>query len=90
MRRIVLVCISLCLFLCGYSQQKPTSIYQVGISAYENLQAIGNLTPYSQGGVGFDTELVFRSTMGKKFNLQDYEKKHPVFQYDDHTSDQLP
>ena len=55
MRRIILFSISIFLFLCGYSQQTTTSIYQKGISAYENLQAIANLSPYSPGGVGFDT-----------------------------------
>jgi hypothetical protein len=55
MRRIMLLSISIFLFLCIYSQQTTTSIYQKGISAYENLQAIGNLSPYSPGGVGFDT-----------------------------------
>lgn len=55
MKRIILFSISIFLFLCGYPQQTTTSIYQKGISAYENLQAIGNLSPYSPGGVGFDT-----------------------------------
>ena len=55
MKRIMLFSISIFLFLCGYPQQTTTSIYQKGISAYENLQAIGNLSPYSPGGVGFDT-----------------------------------
>jgi len=55
MRRMILFSISVFLVLCGFSQQTTTSIYQKGISAYENLQAIGNLSPYSPGGVGFDT-----------------------------------
>ncbi len=55
MRRIILFSISIFLFLCCYSQQTVNSVYQKGISAYENLQAIGNLSPYSPGGVGFDT-----------------------------------
>ena len=55
MKRIMLFCISIFLFLCSYSQQTTNSIYQKGISAYENLQAIGNLSPYSPGGIGFDT-----------------------------------
>ena len=36
-----------------FSQNK--SVYQKGISAQENLNAIINLAPYSEGGVGFDT-----------------------------------
>ena len=32
-----------------------TSIYQKGLSAEQNLNAIRNITPYSIGGVGFDT-----------------------------------
>jgi hypothetical protein len=55
MKRIMLFCISIFLFFCSYSQQTTNSIYQKGISAYENLQAIGNLSPYSPGGIGFDT-----------------------------------
>jgi len=55
MKRIILFTIALFLFLCGYTQQTITSIYQKGISAYENLQAIANLGPYSPGGIGFDT-----------------------------------
>lgn len=55
MRSILLFSISIFLIPCGFSQQTTTSIYQKGISAYENLQAIGNLSPYSPGGIGFDT-----------------------------------
>jgi hypothetical protein len=32
-----------------------TSVYQKGLSAEQNLNAIRNLAPYSVGGVGFDT-----------------------------------
>ncbi|HBC77964.1 MAG TPA: hypothetical protein DCZ51_05000 [Bacteroidales bacterium] len=55
MRRILLLSVLLFLPFYSYCQQTSTSIYQKGISAYENLQAIGNLSPYSPGGVGFDT-----------------------------------
>jgi hypothetical protein len=38
-----------------YSQGTgSTSLYQKGLSAEQNLNAIRNLTPYSTGGVGFD------------------------------------
>ena len=30
------------------------TLYQTGLTAEQNLNAIGNLTPYSTGGVGFD------------------------------------
>lgn len=55
MKRIILIPVSIFLSLYGHSQQTTTSIYQKGISAYENLQAIANLGPYSPGGIGFDT-----------------------------------
>jgi len=55
LKRIILFSISIFLIPCGFSQQTITSIYQKGISAYENLQAIANLSPYSPGGIGFDT-----------------------------------
>ncbi len=55
MKRLILFPVALFLFLCCYSQQTTNSIYQKGISAYENLQAIANLSPYSPGGIGFDT-----------------------------------
>jgi len=54
MRRLILFCFSLLSFLSGYSQQ-ASAIYQRGLSAAENLKAIANLGPYSQGGIGFDT-----------------------------------
>jgi len=34
---------------------QATNIYQKGLTAEQNLNAIGNLAPYSTGGVGFDT-----------------------------------
>jgi hypothetical protein len=37
----------------AYGQE--TRIYQQGITAEQNLKAIVNVTPYSTGGVGFDT-----------------------------------
>jgi hypothetical protein len=54
MRRLLLFCLSVFIFLCGYAQQASV-IYQRGLSAAENLKAISNLGPYSQGGIGFDT-----------------------------------
>jgi len=54
MRRIILFCFSLLIFPIVYPQQASV-IYQKGLSADENLKAIANLGPYSQGGIGFDT-----------------------------------
>lgn len=54
MRRLVIFCFSLLFFTGVYSQQASV-IYQRGLSAAENLKAISNLGPYSQGGIGFDT-----------------------------------
>jgi len=36
-----------------YAQENK--LYQTGLTAEQNLNAIGNLAPYSTGGVGFDT-----------------------------------
>jgi hypothetical protein len=54
MRRLVLFYFSLSVLLSGYSQQASV-IYQRGLTAAENLKAISNLGPYSQGGIGFDS-----------------------------------
>lgn len=54
MRKLILFSFSLSIFLSCYSQQASV-IYQRGLSADENLKAISNLGPYSQGGIGFDT-----------------------------------
>jgi hypothetical protein len=52
MRKLSLFIISLLIVNNIYSQANNT--YQKGLSADKNLQAIGNLSPYSTGGVGFD------------------------------------
>jgi hypothetical protein len=54
MKRLLLFCFSMFILQSGYSQQASV-IYQRGLSATENLKAIANLGPYSQGGIGFDT-----------------------------------
>ena len=33
---------------------QEVSIYQKGVTAQKNLDAIGNLNPYAPGGIGFD------------------------------------
>ena len=54
MRKLVLFSLFLSIFL-NVSSQQTSVIYQRGLSADENLKAISNLGPYSQGGIGFDT-----------------------------------
>jgi hypothetical protein len=44
---LVLICIKV------YSQENK--LYQTGLTAEQNLNAIGNLTPYTSGGMGFDS-----------------------------------
>jgi hypothetical protein len=40
-----------CKILCS----QEVNIYQKGLTAQQNLDAIGSLAPYSTGGIGFDT-----------------------------------
>ncbi len=42
--------------------------YQTGITADQNLKAIGNLAPYSTGGLGFDTR--YEGTKGSPYLLE--------------------
>ena len=53
MKKITLVTVLILTFFQLFSQEND--IYQKGITADKNLQAIGALAPYSTGGVGFDT-----------------------------------
>ena len=53
MKKLTLFLVSTLVLNNLFSQNK--SIYQQGISAQENLNAIINLAPYSEGAVGFDT-----------------------------------
>jgi hypothetical protein len=53
MKRFSLIVIFLLSFYEAYSQENK--LYQTGLTAEQNLNAIGNLAPYSTGGVGFDT-----------------------------------
>jgi hypothetical protein len=52
MRILILISFFILLFIGAYPQ--ASTIYQRGLSAEENLKAIGALGPYSQGGIGFD------------------------------------
>ncbi len=52
MRKLFVLIFSILAFLNVHSQR--TSIFQTGISAQQNLDAIANLAPYSAGGFGFD------------------------------------
>jgi hypothetical protein len=63
-----------------YSQENK--LYQTGLTAEQNLNAIGNLTPYTSGGMGFDSRYegikgsprLFDTLMPSLLNLkgQDY------------------
>jgi len=53
MKKLSLVVVIILIINNAYSQ--GNSLYQTGINAEQNLKAIGNLTPNSVGGVGFDT-----------------------------------
>lgn len=53
MKRLLFFCVSLFFFPDGFAQQAST-VYVKGLSASENLKAIANLGPYTQGGIGFD------------------------------------
>ncbi|OFY63068.1 MAG: hypothetical protein A2V64_09515 [Bacteroidetes bacterium RBG_13_43_22] len=43
------------LFIIADVYAQNVNIYQTGITAQQNLNAIANLAPYSTGGIGFDT-----------------------------------
>lgn len=53
MRKLSLILISLLIIKSAYSQ--GSTLYQTGLTAEQNLNAIGNLARYSTGGTGFDT-----------------------------------
>lgn len=53
MKRLIILTLFTFLSLRGYPQANV--IYQRGLSAEENLNAISRLGPYNQGAVGFDT-----------------------------------
>jgi hypothetical protein len=72
MKKIALF-ITFCLFF-NILNSQSTSIYQNGLTAQQNLNAIGNLAPYSSGGVGFDTRYE-----GIKGSTRLFEKLLPSF-----------
>src|SRR5512138_3021907 len=53
MKRFIIAGLFLFLFVNLYSQL--TSPYQKGVTAERNLMTIAKVSPYSPGGVGFDT-----------------------------------
>lgn len=53
MKRSLIFCLSLFFVTAGFAQQ-ASNVYVKGLSAAENLKAIANLGPYTQGGIGFD------------------------------------
>jgi hypothetical protein len=72
MKNIILSLILSLIFNIAGSQ--GNTIYQKGLTAEQNLIAIGNLTPYSTGGVGFDTRYE-----GIKGSTRLFEKLLPSF-----------
>ncbi len=52
MKNILLILLSI--LSIGELHSQAKSIYQSGLSAEENLKAIGNLAPYAIGGIGWD------------------------------------
>jgi len=53
MKKVILILVLSSVFIYGYSQE--SSLYQNGLTAEQNLIAIGKLAPYSAGAVGYDT-----------------------------------
>ena len=53
MKRILLLIVFILIINRTYSQSN--TLYQTGLTAEQNLNAIGNLARYSTGGIGFDT-----------------------------------
>jgi hypothetical protein len=53
MKKISLIAVMVLHLCLVYSQEN--TLYQNGLTAEQNLKAIGSLAPYSTGGVGFDT-----------------------------------
>lgn len=72
MKKILLVIILVLVPGLIYSQESP--LYQNGLTAEQNLKAIGSLAPYSTGGVGFDTRYE-----GVKGSPALFEKLQPSF-----------
>lgn len=72
MRKSLLVFILIFSITGAYSQ--TNNIYQKGLSADQNLNAIVNLAPYSNGGVGFDTRY-----MGIKGSTRLFDTLMPSF-----------
>jgi hypothetical protein len=56
------------------ANSQGNTLYQNGLTAEQNLNAIGNLAPYSSGGVGFDTRYE-----GIKGSPRLFEKFLPAF-----------
>ena len=53
MKKLLIILISFLIISSVYSQSG--TLYQTGLTAEQNLNAIGNLARYSTGGIGFDT-----------------------------------
>ena len=57
MKKLSLLPVFISIFLLNFNvaNSQVSSVYQKGLSAEQNLNAVRDLTPYSIGGVGFDT-----------------------------------
>jgi hypothetical protein len=53
MKKLSIILFIILLAIKVYSQENK--LYQTGLTAEQNLNAIGNLTPYTSGGMGFDS-----------------------------------
>jgi hypothetical protein len=53
MKKLPIILFLLLIAIKVYSQENK--LYQTGLTAEQNLNAIGNLTPYTSGGMGFDS-----------------------------------
>jgi hypothetical protein len=79
MKRIIMFVVLLLTINKAYSQ--GNTLYQTGITADQNLKAIGNLAPYSVGGMGFDNRyegtkgspLLFDTLISSFLNVKDQD-----------------
>ena len=57
MKKLSLLSVFILIFVLNFNRvnSQVNNVYQKGLSAEQNLNAIRDLAPYSNGGVGFDT-----------------------------------
>lgn len=79
MKKFIMLLVLLPIIYRVYSQ--GNTLYQTGITADQNLKAIGSLAPYSTGGMGFDTRyegtkgspLLFDTLYSSFLNVKDQD-----------------